>query len=145
MGESFVTHRRIEFCETDAAGIIHFSSFFCYMEQAEHAFLRSLGTSVIQALEDGSHLSWPRVHAECDFVSAVRFEDVLKISVWVARLGSKSVSYRFDFFDSLDKLVAKGLVTAVCCRVGQGGKDLESCMIPESLHNQLSAFVCDRQ
>jgi len=38
--------RRVEFCETDMAGIAHFSSFIIYMEQAEHAMLRALGTSV---------------------------------------------------------------------------------------------------
>ncbi len=144
MANCFVTNRRIEFCETDAAGIIHFSSFFCYMEQAEHAFLRNLGTSVVQPLPEGGHLSWPRVHAECDFIQAVRFEDELKICLWVARLGNKSVSYRFDFLDSLDKLVAKGLVTAVCCRVGLGGSHIESCSIPLPLHQQLSEFTCDR-
>jgi hypothetical protein len=39
--------RRIEFCETDAAGIAHFSPMFPCMEQAEHALFRSLGTSVL--------------------------------------------------------------------------------------------------
>ena len=36
--------RRVEFSETDAAGIVHFSNFFRYMEGAEHAFLRRWAT-----------------------------------------------------------------------------------------------------
>ena len=37
MAEAFHYRRRVEFCETDAAGIVHFSAYFQYMEQAEHS------------------------------------------------------------------------------------------------------------
>lgn len=47
--KGFHWRRRVEFAETDMAGIAHFSSFVIYMEQAEHALLRSLGTSVFGA------------------------------------------------------------------------------------------------
>jgi acyl-CoA thioester hydrolase len=47
--KGFHWRRRVEFAETDMAGIAHFSSFIIYMEQAEHALLRSLGTSVFEA------------------------------------------------------------------------------------------------
>jgi acyl-CoA thioester hydrolase len=35
--------RRVEFSETDMAGIVHFSNFFRYMETAEHAFFPVTG------------------------------------------------------------------------------------------------------
>ena len=38
--------RRVEFSETDMAGIVHYSNFFRYMEAAEHEFFRALGFSV---------------------------------------------------------------------------------------------------
>ena len=53
MPSEFNTTRRIEFSDTDMAGIVHFSRFFVFMEAAEHAFLRSLGTSVTGVLEGG--------------------------------------------------------------------------------------------
>ena len=40
---TFITHRRVEFSDTDMAGIVHFANFYRYMEQAEHDFFRSLG------------------------------------------------------------------------------------------------------
>ena len=46
MGKVFKTRRRVEFRDTDMAGIVHFSVFFAYMEQAEHELLRSLGLGV---------------------------------------------------------------------------------------------------
>ena len=47
MPQSFRTSRRVEFRDTDAAGIVHFSVFFTWMEAAEHELLRSLGLSVV--------------------------------------------------------------------------------------------------
>lgn len=40
---SFQTSRRVEFCDTDMAGIVHFANFFRYMEAAEHELFRNLG------------------------------------------------------------------------------------------------------
>ena len=47
MATAFVTSRRVEFSDTDAAGIMHFVAFFRMMEQAEHELLRSVGLSVV--------------------------------------------------------------------------------------------------
>jgi 4-hydroxybenzoyl-CoA thioesterase/acyl-CoA thioester hydrolase len=115
MDPSFVVQRRVEFCETDAAGIAHFSVFFQYMEQAEHALLRHLGLSVIMTDPQGT-ISWPRVNAHCDYIGAVQFEQVLDIAVRVEQLGTKSVTYGFDF-QREGKRVATGKITAVCCRI----------------------------
>src|SRR5262249_6705753 len=96
MATAFVTTRRVEFSDTDAAGIAHFAAFFRMMEQAEHELLRSVGLSVVSHDAEGA-LSWPRVSAKCDFSAAARFEDVLQIEVRIARLGAKSVTYAHRF------------------------------------------------
>jgi acyl-CoA thioester hydrolase len=114
MQPSFVIQRRVEFCETDAAGIAHFSAFFQYMEQAEHALLRHLGLSVVWPDEHGT-ISWPRVSAQCDYTGAVKFEEVMDVAVRVDRLGTKSVTYGFEFTRDT-RPVATGKITAVCCR-----------------------------
>ncbi len=138
MAEKFITTRRVEFCETDAAGIAHFASYLCYMEQAEHQFLRSLGLSVCEPQEDGSHLSWPRVHVECDFQGSAKFEDVLEITVIVSRLGEKSVTYEFDFVRGVEA-IAKGRVIAVCCII-KSGLPLKSIVVPQKYSELLKRF-----
>ncbi|GAB5402090.1 MAG: thioesterase family protein [Aureliella sp.] len=141
MAKVFTSNRRVEFCETDAAGIAHFSALMCYMEQAEHAMLRSLGTSVVQPLDDGWHLSWPRVHVGCDYQGVARFEDELEIDVQVAKLGNKSVTYVITIKNA-GKAIATGRVVAVCCRV-KVGQPLESTPIPAPLAEQLATFFDD--
>jgi len=52
MPEPFQTSRLVEFHDTDMAGIMHFASFFIYMESAEHELYRSLGLSIHSIVED---------------------------------------------------------------------------------------------
>lgn len=138
MADKFYVKRRIEFCETDAAGIAHFAAYLCYMEQAEHDLLRSLGLSVCEPQADGWHLSWPRVHVECDFEGSAKFEDVLDISVHVSRLGKKSVTYEFGFMRGVHA-IANGRVVAVCCNV-KPGLPLQPTPVPQKYLEQLSRF-----
>jgi acyl-CoA thioester hydrolase len=138
MSELYRTTRSVEFRDTDAAGIAHFSAFFFYMESVEHEFLRSLGLSVLGEDEMGS-ISWPRVSASCDYRSAVRFEDVLDISLRVVRLGEKSVTYEFEFACA-GRNVAIGKMIAVCCRF-PAGVPPESIPIPAAIAAKLRPFV----
>src|SRR5438309_10706655 len=112
MTEPFRTRRRVEFADTDMAGLVHFSNYFRFMEFAEMEFLRSRGLSVA---DKARRLGFPRVSASCDFTRPVRFEDVLEIAVTVERLGRKSVTYGFAF-ECRGEAVARGRVAAVCCR-----------------------------
>ncbi len=131
---SFTTTRRVEFCDTDMAGIVHFSNFFRYMEAAESEFLRSMGLSVTW-LESGLRFGFPRVSAKCDYLSPARFEDILNIAVIVEKVGKKSVSYRYEFHCG-ERTVAVGQMTAVYCRE-KGHGQLESAEIPDELRQHL--------
>ena len=130
MTEPFRTTRRVEFVDTDMAGIVHFSNFFRWMESAEVEFLRARGLSVKMPWE-GEVLGFPRVAASCDYLRPARFQDVLDVAVRVEKVGRKSVTYAFEF--ALDGVVlARGRVSSVCCRVTPN-QELESLEIPESL------------
>src|SRR5215467_5695807 len=88
--------RRVEFSETDMAGIVHYSNFFRYMEVAEHEFFRSLGFSVVTRQVEPP-MGWPRVHAECDYKQPLHFEDEVEIRLLVREKRSKSFTYEFQF------------------------------------------------
>jgi YbgC/YbaW family acyl-CoA thioester hydrolase len=130
----FQTTRRIEFADTDMAGIVHFANFFRFMEAAEVEFLRSRGLSVALVWE-GQQIGFPRVSASCDYLRPARFEDVLDVVVRLHKLGRKSVTYAFEF-SKAGEVVARGQVSSVCCQVGTG-HHLESIEIPASLRERL--------
>jgi YbgC/YbaW family acyl-CoA thioester hydrolase len=130
----FRTSRRIEFADTDMAGIVHFGNFFRFMEAAEVDFLRSRGLSVMMQ-QEGQKISFPRVAASCDYLRPIRFLDVVEITVSLRRLGRKSVTYVFEFFLG-PELVARGQLSAVCCLVS-ADRQIESVEIPASIREKL--------
>jgi acyl-CoA thioester hydrolase len=138
MSEPYRTTRMVEFRDTDMAGIMHFASFFGYMESAEHELIRSLGFSVHDYVEDGA-ISFPRVSASCDYVSPALCEQILDIAIRVVRIGNKSVTYEFQFHHE-KRLVANGSITCVCCLV-QAGAMPTSMELPADIVEKLSRFV----
>ncbi len=96
MAHEFKHLRRVEFAETDMAGIVHFSNFFRFMEATEHAFFRSLGLS-LHAQDDGHMSGWVRVHASCDYLRPARYQDLVEIHLSVREKKSNSLSYSFVF------------------------------------------------
>src|SRR5271166_2262496 len=134
MATPFRTSRRIEFSDTDMAGIVHFSNFFRFMESAEVAFLRARGLSV-SLTWDGEKLGFPRVSATCDYLSPARFEEVLDVAVTIESIGRKSVTFVFDF-TCQGHPIARGRVTSVCCRL-RPDHSLEAIEIPASYRARL--------
>jgi YbgC/YbaW family acyl-CoA thioester hydrolase len=130
----FRTTRLVEFGDTDMAGIVHFANFFRYMEAAEHAFLRSLGLSVVLEYE-GVKYGLPRVSASCDYLRPARFGELLTITVVVEKLGRSSIAYAFDFSRD-DEVIARGRVTAVFCRFDEGGPKASE--MPEAFRAKLA-------
>jgi acyl-CoA thioester hydrolase len=131
----FTTNRRVEFGDTDMAGIMHFANFFRFMEVAETDFLISRGLSVSWREASGKY-GFPRVSAACDYQKPARFGDVLTIAVTLEKLGRKSVSYRFDFSNARGEALATGRITAVCCCTTDANK-LESVEIPAEIRAKL--------
>src|SRR5882724_3440706 len=137
MAYEFKVVRRVEFSDTDMAGIVHYSNFFRYMEAAEHGFFRSLGLSVVTRQVDPP-VGWPRVHAECDYKQPLQFEDEVEIQMLVSEKKSKSLSYVFRFL-KLNALppveVARGALTVVCV-TQQDGK-MRATTIPKTIADKI--------
>ncbi len=91
MGAPFRLTRRVQFYETDAAGIVHFSWYPRYMEEAEHAMWRAHGLSIHVP---GSLVGWPRVAMTFDYHTPLRFEDEFEISIEVVAMSARSLRYR---------------------------------------------------
>jgi acyl-CoA thioester hydrolase len=134
----FTTRRRVEFRDTDAAGIAHFSAFFFWMESVEHELLRSAGIAVVEPDASGMEASWPRVSATCDYTSAVRFGDELEVVAGVAAVGRSSVTYEFRFSHH-GRPVANGRIVAVRCLMHPGRKP-EAVAIPAEILTRLAPY-----
>ena len=138
----FTSTRRVDFGDTDMAGIMHFANFFRFMESAEIDFLHTLGLTVSWRA-DGVKWGFPRVSVSCDFTKPARFEDVLTIAVTVEKVGAKSVCYRFDFSNQRGEALAVGRITTVFCR-SDGPDHLESVAMPADMRAKLDPLAVSR-
>ena len=144
MPHEFKVVRRVEFAETDMAGIMHFANFFRFMEAAEHAFLRSLGTSV-HAEFDGRTIGWPRVRVECDYKRPLRFEDEVEVHLLVREKREKSLAYEFIFHRVAEPAqeVARGSFTVVCVSMDAHSGQMKAAPIPDFIARQIEVAPRD--
>jgi acyl-CoA thioester hydrolase len=135
----FLHSRRVEFSDTDMAGVVHFAQYFRYMENAEHEYWRSIGYSAFGRF-DGIRVGWPRVHAECHFRRPLHFEDLAQVEVYVVSVGKSSVEFRHAVFrgdPAGQQLAATGRITVACIDMDRGA-DFASIMIPPSLRERIA-------
>jgi YbgC/YbaW family acyl-CoA thioester hydrolase len=138
MSYEFQITRRVEFSETDMAGIMHFSNYFRFMETAEHAFFRSLGFSVARS-RLGLEICLPRVHAECDYSVPLRFEDEVQVRLLVERKGRRSLTYQFRFSrlnGSSQQEVARGRLTVASVE-RQADGSLKAVPLPQAIADKI--------
>jgi YbgC/YbaW family acyl-CoA thioester hydrolase len=136
MAYEFKAVRRVEFSDTDMAGIMHYANYFRFMESAENAFFRSLGFSIVAT--PGLPVSWPRVRAECDYKAPLVFEDEVQIHLLVSEKRSKSLSYVFKFIKlnaAPPVEVARGGLTLVC--VSHHGGKMAACAMPKVMSDKI--------
>lgn len=139
MACEFKAQRVVEFSDTDSAGIVHFATFFRYMEAVEHAFFRSLGLSIFNKI-DGRIVTFPRVHADCDFHAPLRFEDTAELHLLVREVRTKAIV--FDHFiyrvaGEERKFCARGSITTVCVTKEAG--EMRSIPIPAKVLEKIQA------
>jgi YbgC/YbaW family acyl-CoA thioester hydrolase len=102
--------RRVQFAETDMAGVVHFSWYFRYMEEAEHQLWRALGLSVAAP---GQPIGWPRVSASFEYRRPLRFEDEFDVRVRVAAMTAKTITFACVLVRAGEE-IARGRMTAAC-------------------------------
>ena len=135
----YTTTRRVEFAESDMAGIMHFSNFYRWMETVEHEFFRSLGLSIHMQV-NGQSIGWPRLEASCKFKSPLKFEETATIHLDIEEITDKTVTYRFDIEKEGDEgiiRIAKGRMTTVCATLEPETGKLSAIPIPRAIREKL--------
>ncbi len=137
MAKRFTIKRRVQFAETDLAGLLHFANYYRIMEEVEHSFWRSVGQSVMTEY-DGAEIGWPRVKTGCEYFAPAHFEDELDLVLTLTDVTNKSVSFEIEFLRGEQRL-AVGRTTAVCCTMDNG--KLKAVPIPAFLRKPLEKMA----
>lgn len=143
MPKTFIHKRRVEFFETDVAGIVHFSNFFRYMEAAESDFFRKLDLTLYGENEGIRHVGWPRGEVSCRYEAPLKFEDIIEIHLSPLEIREKTITYELAIYkknnDTLLK-VAHGKSTAICVTLDPVSGQMKAVPIPNEIIGKINAY-----
>ncbi len=89
----------VRFADVDAAGIVYYPRFFHFFHVAfEELWRARAGQHAYRDLIARDRVGLPAVRAECEFLAPLRFGDTVEIDVSVAKLGARSIAFRYRAF-----------------------------------------------
>lgn len=119
--------RRVQFYETDMAGIVHFSCYFRYLEEAEHAMWREAGLSIA----DGAGIGWPRIAASFEYLRPLKFDDEFEVRLRVVGKDARTIRYE-GVITSGETRIATGTLV-VKCVTNRPGEPMRGADIPPEI------------
>ena len=131
----FEMRRRVRFSETDVAGLVHFSNFFRYFEDAEHELWRNAGLSIHP--EDSS-IGWPRVAASCEYFKPLKFEQEFDIAVHISEMTKRTIAYAGEITRNGQRIATGSWKIACVSRLPDGS--IKSAEIPSNVADRLKPF-----
>lgn len=131
----FSYRRRVQFADTDQAGMVHFSMYLRYVEEAEHAMWRSAGLAIADQTSD---VGFPRIAFAIEYHAPLRFEDEFEVRIGIETISLKSIRYHAELWRGGTK-VSTSTHTAVC--VVASASPMRSTTIPEAIRAGLQSVA----
>src|SRR5262245_66625055 len=116
LSEYTLRHRRVHFYETDTAGIVHFSTYFRYMEEAEHALWREAGLTIAKSR---AGVGYPRIATSFEYHRPLKVEDEVDVCIRVVAKSGRTMRYQCVVTRD-DETIDTGSLTIVGVSVLEG-------------------------
>lgn len=134
--KKFMIEERVRWGDVDAARIIFYGAYIHFFEFAETELFREVGLAYGEMFDE-LKIWLPRVHLECDFRHAARLDDLLEVSVYVGRFGTKSMKLNFEVRrKGEDEMIA----TAHFVLAAVNQDTFETVPIPAELRERLAPY-----
>ncbi|HYN85750.1 MAG TPA: thioesterase family protein [Pyrinomonadaceae bacterium] len=133
----FSIEERVRWGDVDAARIIFYGAYIRFFEFAETELFRAVGLPY-GVMFDELDVWLPRAHIECDFRRAAQLDDLLEVSVYVGRVGTKSLRLNFEVRRmSDDEMVAEAHFVLVAVR----RDTFDTVAVPDELKRRLAPYT----
>ncbi len=137
--KKFTIEERVRWGDVDAARIIFYGAYIHFFEFAETELFREVGLHY-GVMFDELKIWLPRVHLECDFRRVARLDDLLEVSVYVGRVGNKSMRLNFEVRrKGSEELIA----TAHFVLAAVNQNTFETVPIPLELREKLAPYTAN--
>lgn len=127
---------RVNWVDTDALAVVHFSNYFRYFEKAEEEFYEHHGKKEAEVMKE-MNLAFPRVDAKCTYESPLHFGDEAETELSLSRISDRSVSIDFEIRNVTEgKRAAHGSMTLVCVDT----RSWKAVSIPQGIREMFSSM-----
>ena len=133
----FRIEERVRWGDVDAARIIFYGAYIRFFEIAETELFRAAGLSYGKVFDE-LDVWLPRAHLECDFRRAAQLDDLLEVSVYVGRVGTKSLRLDFEVRRNGE---AELTATAHFVLVAVDRNNFQSVPVPADLKRRLAPYT----
>ncbi len=137
--KKFTIEERVRWGDVDAARIIFYGAYIHFFEFAETELFREVGLPY-GVMFDELKIWLPRVHLECDFHRVASLDDLLEVSVYVGRFGTKSMRLNFE----VRRKGSEGVIaTAHFVLAAVDQVTFETVPIPSELREKLAPYTAN--
>jgi acyl-CoA thioester hydrolase len=133
----FTIEERVRWGDVDAARIIFYGAYIRFFEYAETELFREVGLQY-GVMFDELKIWLPRVHLECDFKRAARLDDLLEVTVFVGRFGTRSMRLNFEVRRNGEEAL---IATAHFVLAAVNQDTFETVPIPAELRERLAPYA----
>ncbi|MFC0558354.1 acyl-CoA thioesterase [Halalkalibacter alkalisediminis] len=124
---------RVEWGDTDAAGIVYSPNYYKWMDQATHQVFSTIGYPLSSLIRD-EHIGIPMIESNCSFNKPLYFEEDVAIISTVLELHDKVFKIKHEFIRGEDEIAHGIELRALASFAGEKPKAVS---IPEDMHELL--------
>lgn len=135
--------RTVQMHETDAAGVMHFSNYYRWMESAEGELFDKLGIEIFN-FDPNDFRGWPRVEASCRYRLPIFFREEAEMEVFITQLSFKIAEVTVRFFKDVDgkrKKAAEGTMRIIHARKDPATGALKASLMPDAAYQALLPYA----
>lgn len=95
-----LTEHRVHFYDTDMMGVSHHANYIKWFEIGRVEYLRSVGITLTEMMEDG--FLFPITEVSAKYVSPSRFDEIIQIETTAAALTRAKMVFDYQVFRPAD-------------------------------------------
>jgi len=130
---------KVNWGDTDAAGIVFFPNYYKWMDTAGHEFFGSIGYPSSKLYTE-EKIGLPLLETHCEFKSPAYFEDEIELVTRVQEVGNKVIRLSHEFYRG-ETLLAKGYVVRAWTNFAMD--PIKAVPIPEHIRRILEEYKED--
>ena len=132
--ETFIYTHRVTYAECTIGNHVYYSRYLDLLEETRGEFFRAIGMTFQQLHDSGT--IFPVIEARLRFKGAARYDDVLRIELWLTELERVRLNFACRVLNEKQKLLVEASTLHACTSV-----DDKLQRVPEELAARLRPYV----